>query len=242
MAIPFNFINIGVWNIHGLFTKINEYKLNKLDDPSFRERLNTFEIFCLQEIQYGPQDLNSLSVQGYRMFPFYRKISSNSRYYGGSLIFVRNILREGIKIIENLDGDKIWLKLKKEFFRLKKDLYISFTYASPSTSEYAKKLDYNIFQKLEEEIPRYHAHGNVLLAGDFNAKTGIHSDYVTDQMDDHSPVNLIENYHFDKPVQRNNSDKHPIDKQGEMLLNLCKSNRIRILNGCLLYTSDAADE
>ena len=78
---------------------------------------------------------------------------------------------------------------------------------------------------------RYHVNGDVILAGDFNAKTGTEKDYVTDHMDDHSPVNNIETYHFDYPITRQNTDKHPIDTHGEGLLNLCKNCRMRILNG-----------
>ena len=50
-------------------------------------------------------------------------------------------------------------------------------------------------------------------------------------MDDHSPINNIEDYSFDQPIERKNSDKHPVDKQGEILLNICKNNQMRILNG-----------
>ena len=81
-----NYLNIGVWNIHGLFAKINKFKLNKLDEPEFMKRLKKFDIFCLQEILCGPQDTKSLSVPGYRILPFHRKVSTNNRYYGGSLL------------------------------------------------------------------------------------------------------------------------------------------------------------
>ena len=64
MGVPLNYINVGVWNIHGLFVKTN--KLNKLDDTEFLRRLNQFEILCLQEIHCGKtMDTQSLSVKGY---------------------------------------------------------------------------------------------------------------------------------------------------------------------------------
>ena len=72
MSIPYNFINIGVWNIHGLFVKVNEYRLNKLEDPEFIKRLGDFDILCLQETQCGPQATQSLSVQ--RKFDFNKKV------------------------------------------------------------------------------------------------------------------------------------------------------------------------
>ena len=130
MLISYSFIKIGVWNIHGLFVKINKIKLNKLDDPQFIRRLKSFDILCLQEILCGPNETNSLSVPGYKILPFHRKISGNNRYYGGSLIFVKNDLRAGIKVVTSFAGDKIWIRLKKDFFNFKNDIYFCFNYAS----------------------------------------------------------------------------------------------------------------
>ena len=83
MVIPYSFINIGVWNIHGLFLKINNIKLNKLDDPELRKRIKMFDIFCLQETQCGVNETELLKVPGYRLYPFQRKISKNNRYIFG---------------------------------------------------------------------------------------------------------------------------------------------------------------
>ena len=106
------------------------------------------------------------SVQGYRLMPFHRKISANNRYYGGSIIFIKNELRSGIKVVGSLGGDKVWIKLKKTFFNFNKDIYYCFNYAPPASSLYAKNLDYDIFQMLEEDISRYGNEGNIMLAGD----------------------------------------------------------------------------
>ena len=45
------------------------------------------------------------------------------------------------------------------------------------------------------------------------------------------PINNIETYNFDSPLQRRNEDKRPVDAEGEKFLSLCKNCRIRILNG-----------
>ena len=231
MGVPFNFINVGVWNIHGLFVKINNYKLNKLDDSEFLKRLKQFEILCLQEIHCGQSDTKSLFVEGYKLFPFHRRISNNNRHYGGSLIFVKNEIRDGVKILQNPNGDKVWVKLKKDFFNLENDIFLCFVYAPPESSSYSKSLDYDIFEKLELEISTHSAIGNVIIAGDFNAKTGTECDYVSDIEDQHSPINYNPLYAFDKPISRRNRDKHGVDLHGQRLLNLCKNTQIRILNG-----------
>ena len=106
-----------------------------------------------------------------------------------------------------------------------------FVYAPPDSSPYSKYLDCDIFEKLELEISTHSNLGNIILAGDFNAKTGSDCDYVSDINDQHSPFNYNTTYPFDKPIARNNNDKHGVDAQGHRLLNLCKNNQIRLLNG-----------
>ena len=140
-VIPCTFINVGVWNIHGLTVKINNYKLNKLEDPEYLNRLNTFEILCLQETLCGPTDTHALSVPGYCIIPIHRTQSANSRFFGGSLLLIKRGIRKGIKIIDTASGDKIWIMLKKDFFNFKNDMFFSFTYAPPATSAYTKTLD-----------------------------------------------------------------------------------------------------
>ena len=190
-----------------------------------------FDILALQEIQCGPTDTQKLVVPGYRILPFYRKKSSNNRYFGGTLLFIKNHIRDGITIIDNFEGDKIWVKLKMNFFNLEKDVYLCFLYAAPSTSPYTRGLSYDIFQKIEEDISLYSASGNIMLAGDLNAKTNTGNDFVSDTFDKHSPINDIDDYTFDYPLLRRNLDTHAIDAQGKNFLELCKNSRIRILNG-----------
>ena len=94
-----------------------------------------------------------------------------------------------------------------------------------------KILDYDIFQEVEKDILKYSREGNIILAGDLNAKTNIKSDFVSDINDQHSPINEIETYPYDVPLPRENQDKHPVDSQGQRVLDLCKFTQTRILNG-----------
>ena len=182
-------------------------------------------------MQCGISETNSLSLEGYRLIPFQRKKSGNNRYFGGSLLLIKNEIRSGIKIIDSLGGDIIWIKIQKEFFGLEKDIYVCFVYAAPLDSCYTKKLEYDILDKVEEYILKFNKEGDVLLAGDLNAKTNIENDFVSDMQDDHSPINNINLYSYDVPLTRNNMDPHPIDMQGKKFLQLCKNCNIRILNG-----------
>ena len=229
--IPLNYLNIGVWNIHGLFTNINNFQMNKSEDPAFQSRVRQFDILCLQETHCGPKHAQSICIEGYKHYLFHRTQSNNNRYIVGSLLIVKNEIKNGFRIIKSVDGDKVWLKLDKKNFNVSKDIFICFTYVPPMTTAYYKNLDYDIFQELESDISFYRSKGNVILAGDFNAKTNQDCDYVLDLQDEHSPINENVMYNFDAPIPRKNRDKHAVDTQGVKFLELCKSGQLRILNG-----------
>ena len=129
MTNPFNFLNVGAWNVQGIFTMVNKVKLCKLADNEFEKRLRTFNIIALQEIKCGPEESQKFSLHDFRLIPFHRKISSNNRYIGGTLLLNKNRIKKGVKVIDNLQGDKIWIKLDKLFFNLENNLFICFTYA-----------------------------------------------------------------------------------------------------------------
>ena len=223
-------LNIGVWNIHGLFSKINNIRYCKLDDPEISKRIADFDVFCFQEIQCSDKDLQFI-IPGFRKFPFTRNVSSNNRFYGGSLLLIKTNIKEGVRIIENNDPEKVWVKFDKTFFNLSKDLYQCFSYAPPLSSPYTQNLDFNVLKRLENDIYRYKLEGNVIVGGDFNAKTERELDFVLDQNDHHSPIVDIPIYVGDLPLKRMNYDKHSVDKQGETFLELCRNSRMRILNG-----------
>ena len=51
-------------------------------------------------------------------------------------------------------------------------MYIGTTYLSPCNSTYISKLDYTLFDILEQEVAKYCKNGQMILIGDFNASTG----------------------------------------------------------------------
>ena len=228
--IPRTFINIGVWNIQGLFQKVNNVKYCKLDDPEILKRISNFDVFCFQEIQCSDKDLDFI-LPGFRKFPFTRKISSNNRFYGGSLLLIKSNIKEGVKIVENNNAEKVWIKFDKKFFNLTRDLYQCFSYAPPLSSPYTQSLDFDVLETLENDIAQHKHEGNVIVGGDFNGKTGRELDFVLDEDDKHSPIVDIPSYIGDIPLKRQNYDNHSVDKQGERLLELCRNSSIRILNG-----------
>ena len=57
-------------------------------------------------------------------------------------------------------------------------------------------------------------------------------DYIIDEEDRFSPINDLDHYVIDLiPITRSYTDLNPTDSHGERLLELCKSNLLRVLNG-----------
>ena len=227
----FNFLTVGCWNIQGLYEKINSVKFCKLDQPEFLEILKEHDILCLQET-HVPHDEPIQNVEGYTITPHCRKISTNNRYFGGMLIFIKTSIKNGVKIGKHFDEDALEVTLSKNFFGLSKDYNFLFTYASPINSPYTKSRNENILDKIES---KYICDGdNVLIMGDLNGRTNVNEDFVRDNADDHSPINMTM-YNKDPiysfSLTRQNVDTTNADEQGKYILNLCKSSGMRILNG-----------
>jgi exonuclease III len=219
---------VGCWNIEGVYEKINSVKLCKLDQPIFQETLKKHDILCLQETHLS-QDEIIPETNGYVTIPHCRKISANNRYFGGFLIYIKTSIRNGVKIRHHFDEDALEVTLLKNFFGLNKDVKFLFTYASPINSCYTKTRTTNILDKIETLY--IDDGGNVIIMGDLNGRTKMGDDFIRDNTDKHSPINMS---FYTKDIyllNRQNSDEHIIDEQGKLILGLCKSSALRILNG-----------
>ena len=63
----------------------------------------------------------------------------------------------------------MWVKIKAKIGRL---LYIAICYFPPNTSHYATQKGQSPFMILDEDIWEFSKIGEVILKGDFNARTG----------------------------------------------------------------------
>ena len=115
------------------------------------------------------------------------------------------------------------MKIKKEITGEKKDIYIGTVYLSPykSKNENVKKIS-NLF----EEILVFKGKGEVIIQGDFNARTNIDDDIIKpDKFDD---IVILPELNIQC---RNSEDKVSSDQRGKELVELCKSLNLVILNG-----------
>ena len=216
-----SFVSICSWNVGGLFSR----NINKINDPDFLKELLPYDIIFLSETHTGYE--TRISIDGFQHFPICRPISSNSRYYGGLALLIRNSIRNGIKIQKNTSSEYQWVKLCKNFFHLEKDIFICFSYISPCN--FQTKSDTDSIEAIFRDINLFKNIGNVILCGDLNARTGSELDFIIDDTDKHIP--LDPQYIIDQDIQPRKSQDTKVDDRGKQIIDMCITSRMRILNG-----------
>ena len=217
-------LNIGMWNIQGL-------SLKKSTDEDFVNTISNVHILGLVETWCGggnPQ----IDISGFSFVTnsTRKKASKARRFSGGISIYIKNDLRKGVSKLAPGHNDIVWVKLDKNFFHLKKDVFLAIIYFSPENSTGAKEELKDLYSKLLSDIELYSSQGDIIIQGDFNAYTNTSADFVILDNCQHPNLDDI-NYFIDSSAPRNNMDKKLPNKSGKLLLDLCKETGLRILNG-----------
>ena len=218
-------LNICSWNVGGMKTNNQDKTMEK----DFLEQVKNYDIVLLTETHVGYN--NILNIDNFHYFPVCRQKSSNKRYFGGLGIFIKTNIRKGVTILQNSSTEFQWIKLKKDFFNFKNDIFVCLTYIAPQSSQYNNRLDYDILELIKKDIiEKYGKQGDIIITGDFNARTGCDQDYIPGDCTSHIPVDRT-SYRVDDAVKDRYSCDLTIDTRGKELLELCISNQLRILNG-----------
>ena len=221
-----HWLKLAYWNMHGI---VNVEKSNKLHDEEVLDLFKKNDIICLSELHSGEDKV--LEIPEFKNFKLCRGLNTSiNRHFGGLAVYYKQQLRPGIKFLPNRTSDFIWLQLCKNFFKLEKDVFICMLYIPPEYSSYYKARNVNILEMIEEDIIKFSNMGHVMLIGDTNARTKDELDFVEDDHKPESLNNLL--YQTDSvALKRFSQDKGTICGRGRHLLDLCKSARLRILNG-----------
>ena len=130
--------------------------------------------------------------------------------------------------------DIIVLQLSKSFLKPERDIVLIHTYISPEKSKVYEENESGIElfeRKLHEILEKCTEEINLLLLGDFNARTARELDHLEDQgSNDHITEDIYEHDWFN--LSRNNKDTEK-NNYGEELLELCKNYNVHVLNGRL---------
>ena len=117
---------------------------------------------------------------------------------------------------------------------MKEDLYVCLCYVVPDNSSRQSVIEVNTFDRLQFFITDLSVkHGdelNLILCGDFNARSSDCADYVTDDNILHMYM-LPDDYVVDHELKRYSQDKGCVNSNGRDLLSLCQQCQLRILNG-----------
>ena len=148
----------------------------------------------------------------------------------GILILYKKKLNNHINFYPTNQNLVVFFKLKASILSSSLDLICGCVYIPPSGSLYAKPDDFETLQTELLEI-RLHKNCNILLLGDFNAKTKTLPDFIETDKFDSSLFYSDDAEHVD--TTRYNQDLHEPDDYGHNLINLCKVQNLLIVNGRL---------
>ncbi|CAG2215326.1 unnamed protein product [Mytilus edulis] len=101
---------------------------------------------------------------------------------------------------------------------------------SPRTeSTYSRQLEADILSLIEKDISKHSKDGDIILAGDFNARTGDEPDLIQGDSSNHTP--LFNSYSPDLDLPSRSSQDNILSQRGKYLIDLCIQDKLRILNG-----------
>ncbi|GFR60920.1 DNA ligase 1-like protein, partial [Elysia marginata] len=171
---------------------------------------------------------------------------AGKRDSGGRVCFVREEISKGVEEVSWKFEEGMYLKLCKDFFGWEEDLFVLSVYMRPVNSTCADlDVDVSCYDHLVEQMAVVSDRGNVIVAGDLNARTGERQKCLIGNESEikesdvfllpdivrndclFTPENLL---HNDCSVLRSNVDKN-VNDYGVKLLQLCEASDLIILNG-----------
>ena len=174
----------------------------------------------------------AVCIDGYHYYLVCRPVSKTGRHFGELAILSRRAIKPYVSILSNTCKEFQWIKLDKDYFFLIKDLYICLVYMPPVNSKYTQGLNLDVFELIEKDIISFKSKGDIMLCGDFNARTWSCLDFINNDNADHLP--LYKNYCTDHKVEARNNMDTTSDTRGKDLIELCIGNELRILSGRVL--------
>lgn len=204
--------------------------LSKIKYGNFEQYIKDFDFICLSETKanYIADD----EFSGFNSFFSPKKVQNKRSKKSPELaILVNEKVKKFTKIIENTSSDWIlWLMVGENSENI--EFILGCTYIPCEGSTYHND---HIFDDIADDILSFQADFDVplILMGDFNARTATKNDFThfdnditvdnvfQDESNSLKELNLQNRYSNDKVTNLN----------GNLLLELCKSFDLRILNG-----------
>lgn len=225
-----NAVRLLAWNIQGISD-------NVLNDSSFNYTIENSDICILTETWLE----DKICVRPDIFYTFNRlrpRLSKKGRPSGGISVLIRKEFHHGrkkaISVVKESEYS-VWIKICKTYFKLDKDIYVGGVYLPPEKSTFYMTKQDDPWGIIENEVMQFQNVGEVVMLGDFNARTGDLKDFVSKMGPD---IEVVGNYSTPdisvldrlgrKERQNNDSTKNSF---GKTLIELCKNADLRILNG-----------
>ena len=143
--------------------------------------LANFTIVSICETWARTKDEFSEFLSSHKCFSCFKKRASNTgRYYGGISVYVSFEISKFIHRLEPPSKDVIFLRIQKEAFNSANDIVLGCVYLAPEGSNTYRDNETNGIAILENHILDLfskHSNFDLILLGDFNARTGHLLDY-----------------------------------------------------------------
>ena len=229
----FSDIKFLVWNINGL----SDFKL--CDDVA-GNLMRNFDIILLCETWAGIED--EFVLDGYRYFNYPRRFRHKNakRNSGGLGIFIRESIAGGVSGVKSNQDLMAWLKLDKDFFKLRNDIYLANIYIPPEGSVYMYE---DVYHLIQNDILSFPADTKILAVGDYNARTNMKLDFISSPggcdgelasllpIDDNDSDKCIQYLNSKQSLHRYSMDSAPMNSHGRCLLEFCQTSGLLIANG-----------
>jgi exonuclease III len=213
------------WNIDGL--------VRKLQADDVRELLGKYDFISLQETHTSVNNIYNVCVDLDGYIPILKHSTKQNRRGGrgsGGLLFLyKQSLQNSVTAIPTDNPYTPWVKVRGKPMGWDKDLYICSLYIPPADSPYF----HDQFTDLENEIAQFGHLGNVLMMGDFNARTADNGRFLHDFIpgDNDKFLSLPVDYIADSNLKSRQSLDTAINSHGRKLVEMLIATQIRILNG-----------
>ena len=198
----------------------------KTEIPEICDLINSHDIFALQETKAV------VNIKNYCSFNSNRK-GSNS---GGVCIGVHKRIRNGVTQVPfEKSEDIVVVKLRANYFDLDRETYLVNVHDSPVNGSFKKRKKVSssdettsTLEQLQEFLSSVSLNEDVVLLGDFNARTGTLDDMLSD---DHHLMDADLNDHYFKLLSKRNNTDLKINSNGRPFIELLQTSGIIILNG-----------
>lgn len=136
--------------------------------PEFVELISQYDIIGIQESKTDESD--NICFAGYNV-TYNNRQNLSIRKSGGIVLLVKNDIKKYIKVDTHQCSKLVqWFTISEEISPTSKPINCGIVYVPPYGSKYSHE---DPFQELQREILRFcQTSNNMILLGDFNARTG----------------------------------------------------------------------